>query len=100
MTDQQQSAAVGERSDHALGRWLRERLPTGATVREFVILFAVTTFLLLYGLVPTFGGHAHFPSGQLDELLAGLGDVIDAVGGSFTMAYTSLAISAQRDGDG
>ncbi len=39
-----------------MGRWLRERLPTTATVREFVILFAVTTFLLLYGLVPTFGG--------------------------------------------
>ena len=56
MTDQQQYAATGERSDHALGRWLRERLPTAATVREFVILFAVTTFLLLYGLVPTFGG--------------------------------------------
>ena len=56
MTDQQQSAATGERSDHALGRWLRERLPATATVREFVILFAVTTFLLLYGLVPTFGG--------------------------------------------
>jgi SAM-dependent methyltransferase len=51
-------------------------------------------------LVPTFGGHALFPSDQLDELLAGLGDVIDAVGGSFTMVYTSLAITAQRDGDG
>lgn len=56
MTDQQQSAATGERTDHALGRWLRQRLPTAVTVREFVILFAVTTFLLLYGLVPIFGG--------------------------------------------
>jgi len=50
-------------------------------------------------LVPTFGGHAQFPPDQLDELLAGLGDVIDAVGGSFTMAYTSIAITASRDGD-
>jgi hypothetical protein len=25
-------------------------------VREFVVLFAVTGFLLLYGLVPIFGG--------------------------------------------
>src|ERR1700722_6718088 len=56
MTDQQQSAAIGERSDHALGRWLRERLPSAVILREFLILFAVTTFLLLYGLVPTFGG--------------------------------------------
>jgi 4-amino-4-deoxy-L-arabinose transferase-like glycosyltransferase len=56
MTDQQQSAALGERTDHALGRLLRQRLPTAVTVREFVILFAVTTFLLLYGLVPIFGG--------------------------------------------
>ena len=56
MTDQQQSPAIGERTDHALGLWLRQRLPSAVTVREFVILFAVTTFLLLYGLVPTFGG--------------------------------------------
>src|ERR1700756_2482383 len=55
MTDQQQSAAIGERTDHALGSWLRQRLPA-ATIREFVILSAVTTFLLLYGLVPVFGG--------------------------------------------
>jgi SAM-dependent methyltransferase len=50
-------------------------------------------------LVPTFGGHSQFRPDQLDELLAGLGDVLDAVGGSFTMAYTSLAITVQRDGD-
>jgi 4-amino-4-deoxy-L-arabinose transferase-like glycosyltransferase len=31
-------------------------LPAAATVREFLILIAVTTFLLLYGLVPIFGG--------------------------------------------
>jgi SAM-dependent methyltransferase len=49
-------------------------------------------------LVPTFGGHTQFPPGKLDELLAGLGNVIDAVGGSFTMAYTSLAVTARRSG--
>jgi 4-amino-4-deoxy-L-arabinose transferase-like glycosyltransferase len=31
-------------------------MPTTTTVREFLILFAVTAFLLLYGLVPVFGG--------------------------------------------
>src|SRR5271169_4565265 len=56
MTDQQQSAAIGETTDHALGFWLRRRLPPAVIVREFVVIFAVTTFLLLYGLVPVFGG--------------------------------------------
>ena len=56
MNDSQQSAASGVSNDPALLMWLRQRLPTLVTVREFVILFAVTGFLLLYGLVPVFGG--------------------------------------------
>src|SRR5882757_8416888 len=56
MNDSQQTAASGVSNDPALLLWLRQRLPTSVTVREFVILFAVTGFLLLYGLVPVFGG--------------------------------------------
>lgn len=46
--------------------------------------------------VPTTGDHNQFPPAQLDELLAGIGAAIDAVGGSFTMRYTTLVISAAR----
>src|SRR5271168_5028363 len=56
MNESQQAIASGAENDHAAISWLRQRLPTAVTVREFLILFAVTTFLLLYGLVPTFGG--------------------------------------------
>ncbi|HXC96070.1 MAG TPA: glycosyltransferase family 39 protein, partial [Edaphobacter sp.] len=56
MNDSQQPAVSGVRNDHAAILWFRQRLPNQATVREFVVLFAVTTFLLLFGLVPVFGG--------------------------------------------
>ncbi|HEY7421949.1 MAG TPA: class I SAM-dependent methyltransferase [Gaiellaceae bacterium] len=46
--------------------------------------------------VPTTGDHQRFPPEQLDELLAGLGAAIDAVGGSFTMPYTTLVVGAAR----
>jgi 4-amino-4-deoxy-L-arabinose transferase-like glycosyltransferase len=38
--------------------WLRQlrTLPALAATREFIVLFTVTIFLLLYGLVPIFGG--------------------------------------------
>ncbi|NRQ40860.1 class I SAM-dependent methyltransferase, partial [Nonomuraea sp. NN258] len=45
--------------------------------------------------VPTFGGHHLLPPAQLAELLAGIGEVVDAAGGSFTMNYTTLAITAR-----
>jgi SAM-dependent methyltransferase len=45
--------------------------------------------------VPTFGGHNNFPPGKLDELLARTGAAIDAVGGHFTMAYTSVVLTAE-----
>src|SRR5580693_6513301 len=57
MNDIQQPAAQGARN-HAALLWLRKFFnpPAAATVREFVILLAVTIFLLLYGLIPIFGG--------------------------------------------
>jgi 4-amino-4-deoxy-L-arabinose transferase-like glycosyltransferase len=56
MNDSQQPTASGARNVHAAILWLRQQLPTAVTVREFIVLFAVTTFLLLFGLVPVFGG--------------------------------------------
>jgi 4-amino-4-deoxy-L-arabinose transferase-like glycosyltransferase len=56
MNDIQQPAASGAGNDRAALTWLRQRLPASVTVREFVILFAVASFLLLYGLIPIFGG--------------------------------------------
>ncbi len=56
MNDSQQPTASGQRIEHAAIQWLRHRLPSAETLREFIVLFAVTGFLLLYGLVPIFGG--------------------------------------------
>jgi 4-amino-4-deoxy-L-arabinose transferase-like glycosyltransferase len=56
MNDSQQPTASGERIDPAAVVWLRQRLPNTESLREFIVLFAVTGFLLLYGLVPIFGG--------------------------------------------
>jgi SAM-dependent methyltransferase len=47
-------------------------------------------------LVPTAGGHSQIPPARLRELLAGMGAAIDAVGGSFTMHYATLAVTAAR----
>ena len=46
------------RKDRAPERWIRSLLqwPTLEATREFLILMSVTTVLLLYGLVPFFGG--------------------------------------------
>ena len=46
--------------------------------------------------VPTFGGHSQFPPAQLGELLTGIGEAIDAVGGSFTMRYIAVVVTADR----
>ena len=46
--------------------------------------------------MPTSGGHNQFPPDKLDELLAGIGAAIDAVGGSFTMDYATVAVTAAR----
>ena len=41
--------------------------------------------------VPTTGGHSQIPPARLEELLAGIGVAIDAVGGSFTVQYATVA---------
>ncbi len=46
--------------------------------------------------VPTFGGHSQVPAGTLQELLAGIGAAIDAIGGRFTMRYATVALIATR----
>lgn len=45
--------------------------------------------------MPTFGGHGQLPE-QLDALLTGMGDVIDSMGGAFTMHYTALVLTGVR----
>lgn len=44
--------------------------------------------------VPTFGGHSRVPTKKLAELLTGIGDVIDAAGGGFTMGYAAVVVTA------
>lgn len=48
--------------------------------------------------VPTHGGHNRLPPAKLDGLLAGIGAAIDALGGSFTMGYTTVVVIAARAG--
>ena len=47
-------------------------------------------------LVPTIGGHNRVPPAKLRELLTGIGAAIDAVGGSFTAHYATVAVTAAR----
>jgi len=47
-------------------------------------------------LVPTTGGFGRLPQGAQEELLAGLGAAVDAAGGSFTMGYDTIAVTAAR----
>ena len=59
MIDQPQSAAApGASKPHVLSRWIAALAahPDFANPWQFVVLFAVGTFLLLYGLIPIFGG--------------------------------------------
>jgi hypothetical protein len=44
--------------------------------------------------VPTFGGHSQIPPPSLERLLAGIGEAIDATGGSLTMGYATVVITA------
>ncbi|TQS41345.1 class I SAM-dependent methyltransferase [Cryptosporangium phraense] len=46
--------------------------------------------------VPTSGGHTTLPQPQLDALLAGIGAAVDAVGGSFVLRYTAVALVSDR----
>ncbi len=47
-------------------------------------------------LLPTTGSLTRLPSDKLAEVLDGVGTAIDAIGGRFTMTYTTLAITAAR----
>jgi SAM-dependent methyltransferase len=52
-------------------------------------------------LVPTFGGIGGWlPPETLRELLAGIGAVIDAAGGRFTVRYAAVAVTATRTAPG
>jgi hypothetical protein len=46
--------------------------------------------------VPTFGGFSRLPAATQQALLAGIGAAVDALGGSFTMRYATVAASAAR----
>ena len=48
--------------------------------------------------VPTFGGHSQLPPEKLDALLSGIGAAVDAAGGSITISYTALVVTATRIG--
>ncbi len=48
--------------------------------------------------LPTFGGYTRLPPDELAKLLAAAGAVIDAMGGSFTMPYVTVAVTAARSG--
>ncbi|MQY04650.1 class I SAM-dependent methyltransferase [Actinomadura macrotermitis] len=46
--------------------------------------------------LPTHGDHGQYPAAKVHEVQAGIGEAIDAVGGTFTMRYTTIAMSAVR----
>jgi SAM-dependent methyltransferase len=48
--------------------------------------------------LPTHGGYARLPPAQLEELLAGIGGAVDAIGASFTMHYTTVVVAVARAG--
>ena len=56
MSELPESADSAAQTGPAFATWFRQQLPDAATLRDFSILLVVTTFLLLYGLVPIFGG--------------------------------------------
>ena len=48
--------------------------------------------------LPTLGALTQLPPGKLAEVLEGAGAAIDALGGSFTMSYATVAVTAVRNG--
>ncbi|WP_285785514.1 class I SAM-dependent methyltransferase [Microbispora sp. NBRC 16548] len=46
--------------------------------------------------MPTSGVLTRLPPDKIEEVLAGMGDVIDAMGGGFTMSYVTVAVTAAR----
>jgi len=51
-----QSVVMNAPGDRTIAGWIRQQLPDMTTVREFGVLLVVSIFLLLFGLVPVFGG--------------------------------------------
>jgi SAM-dependent methyltransferase len=47
-------------------------------------------------LVPTYGGNTQLPAAILGEVLDGIGAAVDAIGGRFTMGYTTVVTTAAR----
>jgi SAM-dependent methyltransferase len=50
--------------------------------------------------MPTLGGLTRLPADELAEILEGVGAAIDGMGGRFTMAYTTVAVTAVLGGTG
>jgi hypothetical protein len=50
--------------------------------------------------MPTFGNLTQLAPDKLAEVLAGVGAAIDATGGSVTIGYTTVAVTAARTGLG
>jgi hypothetical protein len=48
--------------------------------------------------LPTSGALTQLPADKLREVLDGVGAAIDAMGGSFTMPYATVAVTAVRSG--
>lgn len=46
--------------------------------------------------VPTMGGHSRIPAPKLDELLTRMGEAVDALGGEFTMDYSTVGLMVPR----
>ncbi|MDP9849291.1 hypothetical protein [Streptosporangium lutulentum] len=49
-------------------------------------------------LAPTTGALTQLPPDRLAEVLKGVGAAIDAIGGGFTVPFTTLAVTAVRTG--
>jgi SAM-dependent methyltransferase len=49
--------------------------------------------------VPTFGGNNRLPADTLQDLLTGIGAAVDAIGGHFTMGYTTVVCTAIKPAD-
>ncbi|MEV4801682.1 class I SAM-dependent methyltransferase [Nonomuraea sp. NPDC049421] len=43
--------------------------------------------------LPTFGGHSRLPAEQREELLAGMGAAVDALGGRFVLPYATVTVT-------
>jgi hypothetical protein len=46
--------------------------------------------------LPTTGPLTRMPQDELAQVLGGVGDAIDAIGGSFTMRYATVVATATR----